>query len=102
MTRIPTLMKRVRSAFLLLLGASACTPTPKAGPADDRAARELAIVMAVGVQETTQLKTGQWALYSVRTAGSTATMATRLAVVGGDAGQFWIENKTITPAPGGG
>jgi hypothetical protein len=95
-------IKKTRIAILLALVLSACAPTPKQGPVDELKKQELAIVMAVGVQETSQLKPGQWALYQVRSAGSTTSMSTRLAVVPpAEGGTFWIENRTITPSVSG-
>lgn len=102
MTRILIpVMKKTRGAILLALVLSACTPARKWGPSEDLKKQELAIVMAVGVQETSQLKPGQWALYQVRSAGSTLTLSTRVAVVAAEGDTFWIENRTITPSGSG-
>jgi len=95
-------MKRRVPASLLVLALAACTPPAKRTTSDDLKSQELAIAMAVGVQETTQLKVGQWALYSVRTEGSTASLSTRIAVVAADSGTFWIENRTLAPVGAGG
>src|SRR5688572_12227678 len=97
MTRILTLMHR--AAALLVLALSACKPVPGTSPREEMKEQELGIVMRVTIQETSQLKAGQWALYSVRSAGSTASYSTRLAVVAAEAGTYWIENRTSTPGP---
>jgi len=95
-------MKAARAFSLLVLALAACAQPPKpASASEEQKRRDLGIVMAVGVQDTTQLKSGQWALYSVRSTGSNERHATRIAVVAADAGNFWIENKTITPDPSG-
>lgn len=88
---------KVKPILLLLAALSACTPPAKRQVTDDPKASELAIVMALSVQETSQLKKGQWALYSVRAEGSTATLATRMAVVESADDTFWIENRTTAP-----
>ena len=94
-------MKDVRFAPLLVLALSACTPQQKpAGPDEQMKEHERAIVMTVSIQETSQLKVGQWARYSARATGSPAVYSTRLAVVGADAGTYWIENRTNSPGPG--
>ena len=93
-------MKRV--VLLLAAALASCTPPQKAPPTDAQTDHELGIVMALGVQETSQLKVGQWALYSVRTAGSTDLLSTRLAVVAQDADTYWIENRTRAPSSPGG
>jgi hypothetical protein len=95
-------MNVARASTLLVLTLAACAQPPKpASVSDEQKLRDLGIVMAVGIQETTQLKTGQWALYSVRSTGSTDRHATRIAVVASDDGKYWIENKTITPDSSG-
>ena len=95
-------MNAARACSLLVLALAACAQSQRPGAvSDENKRRDLGIVMAVGIQETTQLKTGQWALYSVRSAGSTERHATRIAVVASDDGKYWIENKTITPDPSG-
>jgi len=95
-------MIRRTPAALLVLAFAACTPTAKRPTQDDFKDQERAIVMAVGVQDTTQLKNGQWALYSVRSDDSSASLSTRIAVVNVEGGHFWIENRSVTPSgPGG-
>ncbi len=95
-------MNRIVPSALIAFAVAACTPPPKQPPPDNLKAQELAIVMAVGAQDISQLKVGQWALYSVRTAGSTASLSIRLAAVATDGSTFWMENRTITPSgPGG-
>ena len=90
-----------RASLLLVLAAAACTPPPKKAPQEDVIEREVALFMAVGVQDTSQLTKGQWAGYSVRTADSPRTVAIRLAVVDVKDGTFWIENRTTSsPGPG--
>ena len=92
-----------RTFILLVAALASCTPPQKkASPEDDLTVQELGIVMALGVQETSQLKVGQWALYSVRKAGSNDLLSTRLAVVGMDGDAFWIENRSRAPASPGG
>ena len=88
-------------AAVLLLALASCAPAARRADPGDREAQELAIVMALAVQETTQLKVGQWALYSVRTAGSTTTLSTRLAIVAAEGGLFWVENRSLLPSSGG-
>jgi hypothetical protein len=85
-----------RAAVFLVLAAAACTPPQKSAPQEDLIEREVALFMAVGVQDTSQLSKGQWAGYSVRTAGSPRTVAIRLAVVDVKDGTYWIENRTTS------
>ena len=96
-------MKDVRFAPLLVLALAACTPQQKpSGPDDSLREHERAIVMTVNVQETSQLKVGQWARYSARTSGSPAVYSTRLSVVAAEGGNYWIENRTNSPGSGSG
>jgi hypothetical protein len=90
-------MKHARFVLALVLALPSCTPPKKASPAEDQKNAELAIVMAVGIQETSNLKVGQWALWSVRSEGSAARLSTRLAVVGQEGDKYWIENRTTAP-----
>ena len=94
---------KCRVPAFLLLALTACQPPAKRPTSDESKVEdfERAVVMAVGVQETTQLKAGQWVLYSVRTEGSTASFSTRIAVVAAEGGNFWIENRTVAPGPQG-
>jgi hypothetical protein len=94
-------MNKILAAAFVALSLFGCSSPPARGPKDDPTAQEMAIVMAVGVQETSQLKVGQWALYSVRSTGATSTASTRLAVVGAEGGNFWIENRTTAPGETG-
>lgn len=88
-------MNRLVLAFLLALAACAPPPRPP-DRAQDRLRDELAIVTALSVQETSTLRVGQWALYSVQTEGSHARLPTRIAVVAAvPSGGFWIENRTM-------
>jgi len=90
-----------RAVSLLAAALAACAPQQKT-PVDDPTARELVVVMALGVQETSQLKVGQWALYSVRSKASTELISSRVAVVADDKDTFWIENRTrASVSPGG-
>jgi hypothetical protein len=79
---------------VVLLALGACQPPQKRGDAEAVRAQELAVVMSLSVQEVSQLKTGQWVLYTVRTAGSPTPLSTRIAVVAAEGDRFWIENRS--------
>lgn len=93
---------RTTPALFLLTALAACAPAPKRAITDDpHKGAELAIVSMIRIQDTAQLKRGQWALYSIRSKESPATMATRLAVVDAGDDSYWIENRTTAPGPSG-
>ena len=70
-----------RLVLACLLALAACAPPPKAPDREQGRLRdELAIVTALSVQETSTLRVGQWALYSVQTEGSHARLPTRIEI----------------------
>ncbi|HTF57194.1 MAG TPA: hypothetical protein VK661_08175, partial [Planctomycetota bacterium] len=83
-----------RSVALALLALGACQAPQKRVDAEAVRAQELGVVMSLSVQEASQLKTGQWVLYTVRTEGMPTPMSTRIAVVAAEGDRFWIENRT--------
>ena len=85
-------MKRSMAVVLLALGA--CQPPQKRMDAEDLRRQELWVVMSLSVQEASQLKTGQWVLYTVRTEGMPTPISTRVAVVAVEGDRYWIENRT--------
>lgn len=94
-------MNRTTPAVLALILSGCSSSAPSRPSKEQQTEQALAIVTALIVQETSQLKSGQWALYSVRSEGSTATASTRLAIVAAEGGKFWIENRTTMPAVSG-
>jgi len=85
-------MKRSMAVVLLALGA--CQAPPKHADSEAMRRQELGVVMSLSVQEASQLKLGQWVLYTVRTEGISNPISTRVAVVGLEGDRYWIENRT--------
>src|SRR6185503_4945991 len=80
-----------RSIALVLLVLAACQPPQKRVDSEAIRNQELGVVMSLSVQEASQLKLGQWVLYTVRTEGNPTAISTRVAVVGVEGGCYWIE-----------
>ncbi|MBI4565728.1 MAG: hypothetical protein HY716_13635 [Planctomycetes bacterium] len=74
-----------------LLFLTACAGREPARPPDH--GLEMAVIMSLGIQDTSGLKVGQWALYEVRREGSPTPQATKISVVRQEGECLWVEQR---------
>jgi hypothetical protein len=88
--------------WALALGCSS-TPAEVTPPPGGAGTQETQFEIGVASQlafDVTQLKQGEWVLYSVKLQGDRQTKHVKYAVTGEDPGSLWIENKVpFDPRP---